>query len=51
MLYAIKAFAGMRHGKIAGFRVAMYDTPRAPLAKFTIARSYDKDGSTTLVTR
>ncbi|HET9622873.1 MAG TPA: N-terminal phage integrase SAM-like domain-containing protein [Kofleriaceae bacterium] len=51
VLYAIKGFAGMRHGEVAGLRVAMYSPKREPLAKLTVARSYDKDGTKTQVTR
>jgi integrase len=51
ILNAIKGLAGTRHGEAAGLRWSNRIADAKPLGKLVIARSYDKDGTKTRVSR
>jgi len=51
MLNAIKGLAGTRHGEAAGLRWSNYFADVQPLGKLVVARSYDKDGTKTKISR
>ena len=51
MLNAIKGLTATRHGEAAGLRWCNRLPDMQPLGKLVVARSYDKDGTKTQVSR
>jgi integrase len=51
ILNAIKGLTGIRHGEAAGLRWCNRFAEAKPLGKLVVARSYDKDGTKTQVSR
>jgi integrase len=51
ILNSIKGLSGTRHGEAAGLRWSNYIVDATPLGKLVVARSYEKDGTKTKVSR